>query len=950
MQHPKGHHPGATWRKSDLQCHTARDHSWADATQLPGGTEAHENARDTWADSFIAACNQKGVSVIAVTDHHDICIAPYVQRAAERDGNRVLVYPGLEVTCSDNAQCLTIIEPTASEELKNRFIAIKGGVAAAKHAPRTPQCLPSGLSVEAFFEFILSDDDLRENSVILPHFSDGTAHKHLNIPGNHTLFSKLDCDGVYIEKHHASLETDTLKKILGNEADWGKRRRAVVATGDNRNDDWRRLGAHNCWLKLGENSIEALRQALLADEARITFERPSLPNERIVSLTFQSKLTEGQAFSLTFNEGFNAIIGGRGSGKSSILEYLRFGIARTVADFKDGEVPSSGGKEQTLIEETLATGFVEVVIERDQVREKWRREWRTRDKIVVTDSAGSVTELSIDEAQRKFRGRAFYQKGLSSTVNDPTNAADQITGIAAAEVLEKRRTLEQQIENAQRGVRTALGNVAAHWQNCVQHRHAIKQAEDIKLRVLAVNDRLDKEGVSAETKKVLEQAPIYSRAKAYLDETANSIATTKTLIGSLQSQIIVTKTEISLVSPVFDEIARLESEVNSSISIISKLMDEALKELATLTSKRENAFHSYEARYTSFAVQHGAAMEAQSSHSFLIDESSKLSRESEEAQVKVSSAALAEQSSTLSLQKLTSAQDELTKLVAARRVLLQDATAHVAGKSSERLEAKVKNDPCPTQYIDALCKLFISSYVSEPEAKCRLWIEKRIKTDAVAAWADIRRDVLQMYQQKIMHGRPPEPSDELAVKIANSLLGEAKITPAQAKKIYQNLSDATVGDILAAVPRDFIHMRYIDDQRRAKPFEKASQGQQASALLELLLQQSAGTLIIDQPEDDLDNRVVMKIVDLIRISKSKRQLIFTTHNPNIVVNGDADKVIALGANDTPPNPSAPTAEITLDVDGSIETKDIRTVITKIMEGGVDAFELRRRKYRFDKEG
>ena len=88
------------------------------------------------------------------------------------------------------------------------------------------------------------------------------------------------------------------------------------------------------------------------------------------------------------------------------------------------------------------------------------------------------------------------------------------------------------------------------------------------------------------------------------------------------------------------------------------------------------------------------------------------------------------------------------------------------------------------------------------------------------------------------------------------------------------------------------------------PFERASPGQQASALLTLLLNQEAGTLIIDQPEDDLDNRVIMVIVKLLQTTKRRRQLIFATHNPNFVVNGDADKVVGLAPNVEPAAPDA----------------------------------------------
>jgi hypothetical protein len=79
---------------------------------------------------------------------------------------------------------------------------------------------------------------------------------------------------------------------------------------------------------------------------------------------------------------------------------------------------------------------------------------------------------------------------------------------------------------------------------------------------------------------------------------------------------------------------------------------------------------------------------------------------------------------------------------------------------------------------------------------------------------------------------------------------------------------------------------------------------QGSGLLHCwMLGQSAGTLIIDQPEDDLDNRVIMRIVELLRTSKFHGQLIFTTHNANFVVNGDADKIVALKSPEPTSNPN-----------------------------------------------
>ena len=120
---------------------------------------------------------------------------------------------------------------------------------------------------------------------------------------------------------------------------------------------------------MGEHSIEAFRQALLADEARIAFEAPMSPTEYLVELRVKSILTGPAPVRMSFNDGFNALIGGRGSGKSAFLEYLRFGLGRTDRDF-NSDIDPEFDREAKLIDETLTgDGYVEVVLEREGVRE-----------------------------------------------------------------------------------------------------------------------------------------------------------------------------------------------------------------------------------------------------------------------------------------------------------------------------------------------------------------------------------------------------------------------------------------------------------------------------------------------------------------------------------------------------------------------------------------------------
>ena len=114
--------------------------------------------------------------------------------------------------------------------------------------------------------------------------------------------------------------------------------------------------------------------------------------------------------------------------------------------------------------------------------------------------------------------------------------------------------------------------------------------------------------------------------------------------------------------------------------------------------------------------------------------------------------------------------------------------------------------------------------------------------------------------------------------------------------------------------------------------EKGSAGQKAAAILAFLLSYGQEPLIIDQPEDDLDNALIYNlIVNQIHENKNRRQLIIVTHNPNIVVNGDAELVHVLKFHNGQVQPCQ---------EGGLQEEKIRESICVIMEGGQEAFDKR----------
>ena len=123
--------------------------------------------------------------------------------------------------------------------------------------------------------------------------------------------------------------------------------------------------------------------------------------------------------------------------------------------------------------------------------------------------------------------------------------------------------------------------------------------------------------------------------------------------------------------------------------------------------------------------------------------------------------------------------------------------------------------------------------------------------------------------------------------------------------------------------------------------EDLSTGQKATAVL---LLESEAPLIVDQPEDDLDNRFITEgVVPIMRQEKRRRQFLFSTHNANIPVLGDAELILGLVASG---EGNEGNAKIAPEHMGSIDSRPVRESVEEILEGGKDAFEMRRSKYGF----
>jgi len=176
---------------------------------------------------------------------------------------------------------------------------------------------------------------------------------------------------------------------------------------------------------------------------------------------------------------------------------------------------------------------------------------------------------------------------------------------------------------------------------------------------------------------------------------------------------------------------------------------------------------------------------------------------------------------------------------------------------------------------------------------------------------------------------------ELKVRIVSASRGEDvfgarfnKFLKAEAEKRPE-----FVDHILCWFPDDGLQVEYSrkGDGRDFQSIGQASAGQRAAAMLAFLLAHGSEPLVLDQPEDDLDNHLIYGfVVQQIRSNKLRRQLIIVTHNPNIVVNGDAELIHVLDFNH----------QCFVKQTGSLQDQKMRDEVCQVMEGGKEAFERR----------
>lgn len=269
------------------------------------------------------------------------------------------------------------------------------------------------------------------------------------------------------------------------------------------------------------------------------------------------------------------------------------------------------------------------------------------------------------------------------------------------------------------------------------------------------------------------------------------------------------------------------------------------------------------------------------------------------------------------------------------------------------------------QEIDNLVKKIVDQYIqfqTNTNAVCRELSIKRNDLTIAAHTIFLRDDLYDFLKERFII-RSTEQQNYIE-KLANEYAEQGTIEDYIRKAlngeiVYKSTHHAQ--EVMTALLSQNWYKYQFDVIYQDDKFTEMSQGKQAFVVLKLLLDFSKKQcpILIDQPEDSLDNRAIYKdLVEYIRNKKKERQIILVTHNPNVVVSADAENVIVANQNgNNSPNQNGVkfhyingSLENSKDknacVGSILESQGIREHVCEILEGGKEAFEKREKKYGF----
>lgn len=929
---------GAHFYRCDFQVHTPRDTNWQ------GQRATADEERKEFSEKFVRACREKKLHAVAITDHHDFAMFPHIRAAAQAevgvDGkpivpeDRLVVFPGLELTLGVPCQALLILDadlPTDRLQLVLEALAIEATDTAVDSLPPVVR-LDRIQTFGELYEALDTRSWLRGRYIVLPNVTD-KGHGTLMRAGMQAKYKKMPCVGGYLDGTVETKVGQGNRRIFdGLDANWGNHRLALFQTSDCRSESFHELGRHSTWVKWAIPTAEALRQACLAEESRISQKAPQLPSVFISRLVVTNSKFLGPV-DLGLNAQYTALIGGRGTGKSTILDYLRWCLCDQPASVDTEDVANPLARQKRLIEATLKPfdGHVEVHFTINEIPHLVRRHAQTGETFLKVGDA-DLSKVREGDIRSLLPVHAYSQKQLSSV----SVRVEELNRFVTAPIKARLDELDRSIDEISGRLRENYATLQRHRnldtsvaRSVLSEKSLADQAANLRasltglseadLELLNNRPTVDcaRDAVGA-WQRELEQALV--AADRVVEQTSGSVSDLSPLMDgpkSIEQGVEAVRTETRQV------LQALSAAIEAATAAARRATNDA-SELSTYRSVVRSAMANYEIAYEEVKAR-STAHEAKLSELAEVD-----------TRRKAAASLLQQQQRELKeLGDPYAAQirlrNELVAQYQERSNCLEAQCQQVTALSGGLLRAEMRRGHGLDSVESKLRSLTAGSGLRGTRID-ELFQNLRKETDPIETW----ESVLVELETLLLIGGEGQLTSQQTPNLTR--LG---LPVADQRRIQPKMSPDAWLDLALTPIADQPVFEYQTKEKEFISFELASAGQQATALLRVLLSQRGMPLIIDQPEEDLDSQVIQDIVRRLWDAKRGRQVIFSSHNANLVVNGDAELVVVCDY-----RTAGDQSGGKIKVEGAIDIPAVREEITRVMEGGEKAFRLRKDKYGF----
>ena len=851
------------------------------------------------AKALVDKAAELDITVLAVTDHNHVEGVNGIRVEAEKRG--IQVFPGFELSSAEGIHVLCLYPPETAEAELGRFLGEFGIRATA----------PSSSLCDKRFSELL--ERVRDQGGI-PIAAHATNDKGLFrvLDGQPRIRAWRDNNlyAIQIPGSVHDLPVEIRPIVQNRNRDYLRAYApepdlaiAVVNAADVVSPNDLADPAATCWIKMSEVSIEGLRQAFLDPGSRIRLHSQPPPEERseLVAMGWQGGFLDGAAFH--FNSNLNVLVGGRGAGKSTVIESLRHVLGLDPLG-EEARAIHSGILRNVLRSGTKVSLLVRC--HRPSPRDYLIERTIPNPSVVRDADTGSVLNLTPSDV---FHGVEVYgQHEISELTKSPEKltrllgrfvAKDDSTGT-------RKRELHRNLERSRSRILATR-----------------KELDDVdeQLAALPGLEETLKRYQEAGLEEDLKEQSLLVREERVLDSISERLHPFRSCLDELRQELPIDRTFLSPKAledlpgkQILADADQILDQLNADLEKISQSLDKAL---ATADQGIRGVQERFEARRASVQVAYEKKLRQLQKSRIDGEEFIRLRRQIEGLRP------LKQQQSALSRLEVERRENRGNLLVeweeskAAEFRMLERAGKRVTRKLSGRVRVRVEF--CGNR--EPLFQLL------RDEIGGRL-------SEAINVLRQTENLSLPAFVQACREG-------------ADALVAEFGIPGSQAERLAKT-PDATLMQVeeldLPSTTRIELNTAPVHESENWQTLDQLSTGQKATAVLLLLLLESDAPLVVDQPEDDLDNRFITEgVVPRMREEKRRRQFLFSTHNANIPVLGDAELILGLSASGEADAGGAKAAPEHM---GAIDARPVRELVEELLEGGEDAFERRRRKYGF----